>query len=483
MQPDENPLVWPKEKDKARLASYVEYDQLYKGDHFDAFSIKMGGEIAKSYKKLRYIVANFPGLMSRVLADMLFGENLSITVENKDDQEFVNELIKRNDLINQLYESALINSRRGMDVFKIRIDRRNPNDLTQKTEVIIEQIGAEKYFPEFDSKNARNVVAQDVICTTFKDGETTYLHKEIHVPGFIRHEVYVYDPTKQAIVSPANPQDFGFIPEEATKVDQSLIFAIPNYRDGEYWGPSDYRDLMTLFYALNNRLTKVDNILDKHSDPILAVPPGVIDEEGNVKKESLGLLEVDNENPGFNKPEYIVWNANLESAFTEIDKLLEMLFMFSEIAPATMGADKNGQAESGRALKFKLLSTIRKRNRKISYYDEAIKNMIKVSMDLAKAWGVVYEGMTLKGGEYPVIKWGDGVLNDQTEMVEIATQRIDNGTMSKADAIVYLDDIPQDKAKEKVQEIDSESTADLANVNNNLGGNDPELKNIPPEQV
>jgi hypothetical protein len=138
------------------------------------------------------------------------------------------------------------------------------------------------------------------------------------------------------------------------------------------------------------------------------------------------MFEVDNENPGFNKPEYIVWNANLESAFLEIDKLVEMLFMFSEIAPATMGADKDGQAESGRALKFKLLSTIRKRNRKISYYDLAIKDMLVTAMELAKAWSVKAGDASPGEIERPTISWGDGVINDETEQVENASSRIDD---------------------------------------------------------
>lgn len=484
---DESPLVFPKQADKGRLEKYRHYDQLYEGEHFDAFAVKTSGEFAKQYKKLRYIVANFGGLMSKVMADMLFGESVAFDMEEKDNQTFIDGLVHQNDLMNQLYESSIINSRRGDDVFKIRIGKRNPLDQFAQPEIIIEQIGANIYFPGFDSKAARNVVAQDIIATTFPQGSDTILHKETHQPGYIYHEFFKYDPRSQTLISTENPATFGYKDVEETKVKTSLVFHIPNFRDGKFWGPSDYKDLETLFFALNNRLTKTDNILDKHSDPILAVPPGVIDEEGKVKKEALGMFEVDNENPGFNKPEYIVWNANLESAFKEIDKLVDLLFMFSEIAPATMGQDKNGQAESGRALKFKLLSTIRKRNRKISYYDMAIKQMLSVSQDLGQAWGIQIDGVRPKSTEIPTVNWGDGVINDQTEMVEIATQRIDNGTMSRADAIVYLDDISPEKAKEKVTEIDDEGDVVVPDLSNGKGDgttpppapNDPNAPAVP----
>jgi hypothetical protein len=469
---NESPLSFPKQADKNRIDQYRHYDRIYNGEHFDAFSIKSSGEVAKAYKKLRYIVANFGGLMSHVMADMLFGESLTIDLKDNKSQDFISSLVHENDLISQLYESAIINSRRGDDVFKIRIGKRNPLDTFAKPEIIIEQVGANIYFPAFDSKAARNVTTQDIIATTFVEGSNTYLHKETHQPGVIYHEVFKYDPRSQTLISNEDPKRFGFMEVEETKIKRSLVFHIPNFRDGEFFGPSDYKDLESLFFALNNRLTKTDNILDKHSDPILAVPPGVIDEEGKVKKESLGMFEVDNENPGFNKPEYIVWNANLESAFKQVDKIVDLLFMFSEIAPATMGADKGGQAESGRALKFKLLSTIRKRNRKISYYDMAIKEMLKTSMELSESWGIATrDGLRPGAIEVPNIKWSDGVVNDQVEMVEIAEKRVNTGLSSRADEIAKLDDISIDDAKIKVKEIDEETEPSLPVVTNNTNGN------------
>jgi len=475
---NESPLKFPKQADENRIQKYTHYDKLYDGEHFDAFSIKSSGEVAKAYKKLRYIVANFAGLTSHVMADMLFGEALTIDLENEKSQKYVDSLVHQNDLINQLYESAIINSRRGDDVFKIRIGKRNPLDNFAKPEIIIEQVGANIYFPQFDSKAARNVTTQDIIATTFMDGNNCYLHKETHQPGVIYHEVFKYDPKSQTLISNEDPKRFGFMEVEDTKIKRSLIFHVPNYRDGRFWGPSDYKDLESLFFALNNRLTKTDNILDKHSDPILAVPPGVIDEEGKVKKEALGMFEVDNENPGFNKPEYIVWNANLESAFKQVDKILDMLFMFSEIAPATMGADKQGQAESGRALKFKLLSTIRKRNRKISYYDMAIKQMLQTSMELSLAWGIgTTDGLKPGEIEVPSLKWGDGIINDQVEMTDIAVKRVDAGLSTRADEIARLDDVSIDKAKEKVKEIDEETEPTLPEITNNTNGN---AGNTPP---
>lgn len=458
---NESPLVFPKAADRPRLETYKSNDILFSGDHFTAFSIKGEKEFTERYKRLRYIVVNFAGLISRVMADMLFSENLTIQMTTKTNQEFVDNLIEDNSLLTQLYESALGNSRRGDSVFVIRIGQRNPTVVTQKSTIIIEEIDPAYYFPVFDQGAARYTPTSDVLAWTFEQSGQTYLHKETHKPGYIFHEVYKYDPKAGKIIATMNVEDFGYKSQEETKIERSLVFHIPNIRDGKFFGTSDYSDLITLFYALNNRITKIDNILDKHSDPILAVPPGVIDEKGKIKKEALGMFEVDNQEGGFNKPEYIVWNANLDAAENQIDKLLQMMMLIAELSPAAMGLDKEGLAESGRALKFKLLATIRKRNRKRRYYDQAIKDIIEVAQALAIAWNIDIDGVKPQSvagkSERPKLIWPDGIINDETEVIDNEVSLVDAGLSSRAESISRIRDITPNEAAAKVKEIDAEN--------------------------
>lgn len=481
---DESPLNFPKMPDRQRIMRYDHFDKLGTGDHFSAFALKGERSFTEAYNKLRYVSAPFAGLISRVMADMMYGEKINVDFKDQDNQAWSDDFFEDNKLMAQLYESELANSRRGDDIFKIRIGTRNPQMVTAKPTIIVEQITAAVYFPVLDQAGTRYTAKQDVIATFINDNGRTYLHKEIQVPGYIFHEMYLYDPTQQKVLAQVNPTSFGFPLQEETGIDdRTLIFHVPNFRDGTgFFGTSDYADLEPLFFALNNRLTKTDNILDKHSDPILAVPPGVINEKGQVNKSALGMFEVDNENPGFNKPEYIVWNANLDSAFKQIDNLIELLYTFSGISPASTGdQDKaGGQAESGRALKFKLLSTIRKRNQKIIYYDQMIKDMSETAQKLALAHGIFGDdNVSISTPERPTIMWGDGIIQDQVEAVETATARIDNGTMSRADAIASLDGKTPDEAKDKVAEIDKESGPAVPVVVNNLGGK-PAESGIPP---
>ncbi len=477
---------WPNKDDKLRLESYKHYDQLYFGDHYSAFAIKTRQKnkygFADQYAKLRYVVANFPGLISRVIADMLFGEPLVVDVKDANTQAWVDGLIDDTHLLAQLYESSLANSRRGDSIFKIR-----GTDLgTSNAKIHVEEVTPAYYFPSISSASARGQVDQELLAWTWtsEDGKTTYLQEEIHEPGKITTKLFEYDPNSEKVVQQYTDQEMKKLiavdPIFETNIKHNLIFHVPNVRDGsQYFGTSDYKDLETLFYALNNRITKVDNILDKHSDPILAVPPGVLDENGSVNKSSLGMFEVRNDNPGFNKPEYIVWNANLESAFQEVEKMVDFLFMFSEVSPATMGMDKTGQAESGRALKFKLLRTIAKRNRKKIYYDIMIKEMLETAQEFGQAWNIKIDGKTVTTVQKPDIKWGDGVIPDYTEEIDNEIKRLDAGLSSKADAISRIDNLKPEEAKKKAEEIEKADSVEVPPIGTTKGQQD----NTKPVQV
>lgn len=469
----ESALIFPKKPDRARISQYAEYDRLYNGDHYSAFAIKGEKDFTEKYNRLRYVVANFSGLMSRVSADMLFGEKWTVDFENEKNQKFADKLMDQNQLRTQLYESALANSRRGDSIIKMRVGQRNPLIPTSPATVIIEEVSPVIYFPVLDQAGARYTPTKEVLAWTFKQDGKTYLHVETHAPRYIFHEFYLYDEPNTKILMQVTAAQFGFQDVEETKIDRPLIFHIPNVRDGNgFWGTSDYKDLVPLFFALNNRITKMDNILDKHSDPILAVPPGVLDEKGQIKKEALGMFEVDNADGA--KPEYIVWNANLEAAENQVDKLIELLFMMSEIAPATMGMDKDGAVESGRALKFKLLATIRKRNRKMRYYDQGVKDILETAIQLALAHGITIDGLAPSEVQRPSIDWGDGVINDVVEMTEVEVKRVDTGLSSKSDSIARLDGITPAEAKKKVAEIEKENEPKLPALDPNANnGNTP----------
>jgi hypothetical protein len=210
------------------------------------------------------------------------------------------------------------------------------------------------------------------------------------------------------------------------------VFHVPNFRYGSrFWGISDYEGLESLFESLNNRVSQIDDVLDKHVAPKIVLPPGFVDRDGKIRFDRMETIEL---HAGDQPPSYITWDAHLTAAFMQFDKLLDLLFMLSETAPSAFGLDKFGVAESGRALRLRLLRTLAKINRKRLYYDTALKQALLTAQILDATHG---------SGSYepaePTIQWSDGLPEDMVEMVESEAQRLAAGNTSVESSVRRLD--------------------------------------------
>lgn len=453
-----NKPTYPYPDQAPRLERYTFNSQLFDGNHFDAFKIKVNNELYnKNYSRLRYIVNNFPGLISKICADMLFGDFPRITLpegKNHDDNsDWLENWTHDNDFKATCYESAMTASYKGDTIFKLRIGTLNNS---KDPSVIVEQVQPDFYFPKLDPLNVSADPLEVELSFVIQINGEDYLRKEIHTPGTIRNELWKLNGAiieKKMPISMLNDPDLE--EEEETGVDRILVVHLPNWKDGRsYFGKDDYTDLVTLFYAINNRFSKIDNILDKHSDPILAIPEGILDEEGKVKKEHLGLFEKGQDGE---KPEYIVWNASLESAFSEIDRLLQSLYLFSEISPDAMGRFDDATAESGRALKYRMMRTVAKIKRKQLYFDRAIKEVIYLAQLLATAHKVGALGKQYTGApEIPSIEWQHPIPQDSYEQAQEEELRLASGNQTVKDSIMNIDGLNEQQAEEKVKEIEAE---------------------------
>src|SRR3990167_2721175 len=453
--------IFPDSVSVGRLNDYEYFEKLFMGDHFTAFNIRIDDpNWNKTYSKLRYVKVNFAGLISKVVSDMLFSEPITVKVPDGD-QDFVDALWFENKMDMQVYESALTNSYMGDDLFKLRVGKRNPTD--EESTIIAEEVTPAIYFPIIDPFNVRAEPSAQELAWTFTRGKTTYLRKEIHTPGMIENKLYEMQGNKivKEIMDPRTILGNipGLEPVVDTGIERSLIIHVPNWKTGNrHFGISDYYDLDSIFYAINNRLTKTDNILDKHSDPILAVPSGVIDEKGNVRKKALGVIEV---GEGERGPEYIVWDASLENAYKEVEKLVEFMYLIGEISPDVLGLGQ-GVSDSGLALKFKLMRTIAKTARKKLYYDRAIKETIYVAQLLAKAHGIKIDGVALtKEPVIPEIDWADGLPIDNAEQIENETKAIDAGLTTKKASIMRIYGVDEKTADTMLKDIKKEDAVKM----------------------
>ncbi|MEX0651886.1 MAG: phage portal protein [Candidatus Paceibacterota bacterium] len=446
----DNAKVFPYQSEQQRLQNYSHFDLMLHSKHYEAFAIKGEKDFTQRYAALRYVVANFNSLVAKVSADMLFGEKITVTSEN---QDFIEALIDENHLHTQLWESACSNAALGDAVFKIRTKDRN---------IIIEDTDPGIYFPHYDERNPRRKPEAQELAWTDTIEDQKYLIREIHRPGTVETRIFKLKETPggDEIDTEISVKEYNAVSGTKhermvpTGIQDIMLYHVPNTRlrgNKRFFGQSDFIELESLQFALNNRITKNDNILDKHSDPIVAVPEGVLDENGNVRKEHLGMIEITGEG---DKPEYITWNANLEAAFTQIDKLVEFMFMVSETSPDVLGMG-DGKAESGRALKMRLIRTLAKSARKRRYYETALKDMMWTAQELSTK-GFTVGGQRVSKVEPVDISFGDGVVNDTKEMTEEAILKVEAGIMSPKTAAMELEGWDEEKAIEETNGLNRE---------------------------
>jgi len=477
------PINWsayPPPEHAGRVQGYVRLEQLYMGAHKDVFSITPG-----AYQMARYIVCNFPMTLSNLSADLLFGEQPDFLAGDESDEgaiEALDRLVRDNEIYTTLYEAALAGSFRGDAVLKVRWGQRNPEIENSPEEAIIEELPPVIYFPETDEDNIRRVKAVNLawLKSALRDSKQKFIRVERHTPGLIENLLFELPESGGASIElkAAKPAAFSDVyllgeePEETvqTKLPFIPVFHVPNFRYGSrFWGISDYQGLEPIFEALNERVSQIDEVLRKHVAPKLLLPPGMIDEDGKIRFDQMESITM---GPQDQPPSYITWDAHLTAAFSQVDKLLEFLFILSETAPSVFGLDKYGIAESGRALKLRMIRTLAKIGRKRNYWDRAIRRALYAAMLLEQAHGgAKYEPVE------PTIRWADGLPEDMVEMAEIEEKRLKSGNTSVQSSIERLDGA--DRVEEEMARMGDEEEQAL--VLTGAGGRRGEPAQVPEE--
>jgi hypothetical protein len=145
--------AYPPKGHQEWIAAYQRYERLFLGQHKPVFAV-----VPQPYQMKRYIVASLAGLIWRLSADLLFGEqpDFLATQEDEKAQEALAQLVSRNNLHAVNYESALSKSFRGDAVYEVRWGKRTPQ--ADQPEAIIEEVPASIHFPELDDDDVRRVI-------------------------------------------------------------------------------------------------------------------------------------------------------------------------------------------------------------------------------------------------------------------------------------------------------------------------------------
>jgi len=442
---------WLCRSNEERMENYSRYRKLYKAKKSPDWYL--GSRWKRERRKIQIIV-NFPGLITRACADLLFGEPPTFSA-NDGANDDLQKIIRRNLFQAECFQSELANSYRGDAVFRGRLN-------AKKDDIVIETIPAHNYYIEPNAHDCR-IANAEIIAWVNKasDGVTDVVFIQRHTSGLIQEFARLAVKIDEGNgvnykVGDEVSLDFaygiGAAPDRETEtgLDDTLLEHVPNFEDDEqYWGVGDYYDLCDLFEAANNRISCIDSYQDTHSRPKLVGTNDLTDIEGNFDFNT-DFIAVNNPEQN-NTPRYLVWDGKMESAFHELEYLEKKIFQVSEMSQAIFGIDIATSVDSSMAMRQFFTRTKAKINRKRMIYDQRLKNFLQRTMEFGKFMGLGIKAPTEIG-----IAWQDGIPRDYVEQVQAEAARKQAGLTSDYEAVMRIDMCSEDEAKAKVAAMHAE---------------------------
>lgn len=450
-----------------RLKRYRENTLLFKGKHWDLFRKYSSNRFSKFY-----VSANLAGVITKKSADFLIGDGVGVSAgkeDNSPEQIALERIKEENDLDILFYESALSNAYKGDSFFKVRYGQEFGGVFPKEYDeyrVRVEALTAETVFPETAYHDNSKVIAYHIAVPVRVDFSVPNsrpggykLQVESHYPGKIVYQEFELtvirsEPDGTAVEWKIG-NSLGDAEVQETGIPFPLVVHIPNFSTDDTWqGTDDLTELRPMFDELNNRLTQIASIMDKHSDPAMAVPQNILDVDDYgrpiFRVADSKVFEVDKQDV---MPQYITWNGQLNEAYQEIDRLTSLILTTAEIPEVALGLGDSGTSgSSGLAIKWRMNSLLSKIKRKRKYYEKGLKKIFVIAEMIETQVGIAdYNPVR------PKLLFSDGLPKDEMEQTTIALQNTGGAILqSQKTAIMNLFGLTEEQADAEIARIDEE---------------------------
>jgi hypothetical protein len=458
-------LEWPPTSETPRLNRYKTYEGIWNGNHEDVLDERNLVE-----NQQLYIAVNLPKNLVLSPTDLMAGEPFTIEGESTDDLQ---EIWDRNQMQNLVYEIGVDTAWQGDGILIVNRNEAGEAEITTAQ--------AQHWFPVIDQDNVRNVKYHK-LCWPLESGDDKFLRvTEFHKGTNFNRLFFLKDGEIKREATDAEwakfyPEDEDGNstmpePEIETGVDDFLLVHIPNYRTArELCGRSDYQGMEALFSALDARLTQVDVVLGKHSDPMWSLPAPMFQwleanhggQKWGEKLKELGVIMQSDEG----KPERITWDGALEANFKMIEALVSSILTVGEL-DRELVEGISGDA-SGRALRIKLTRTLKKVERKWNYFKPAVEKALTLALEIEGKPETEFQ-----------VQRSDGLPTDALEDIQASREAQDAGLTSNLREIMKYHDVDDDEARKIQREIQLEAD----DARNNEGVNNAVTANRTPINV
>lgn len=350
----------------------------------------------------------------------LFGESPIIRFGSdsegmKDNQKQLDDMLTKSGLFQRLVEGAEVASAIGGVYMKVAWD----SELSENPIPVIAQ--CEQAFPEF---KFGKLVKVTLVYEASNDGSTVYRLAETISKGKI--ENVLYKGSSDNLGSKVNLNECestkGLTPTIETADVMTCVY-IPNMLPNKLnrqspSGRSDLHGIETLMDALDEVFSAwmVDVQIARGK---IHVPSGYVKELGENGKASFNIdtmmyEELDVDPTSMTKPiEATQFEIRSEQFEKTCLNLLDRIITSAGYSPQSFGLNIQGRAESGTALNVRERKSFATTNKKQSYWEPALKELIKVMCVIKKEF---------LGGKFTCdlesinIAFSDGISNNMSEV-------------------------------------------------------------------
>jgi len=392
---------WPPEDpdEATRLQEHAIMRQIYNGLHDKVFP-RYASYLTDASKDTRKqpIILDWPAMSTDTYLSLLLGEEPEVLAGDRTD------LPERSD------EQVFIDvSRYGVGFYEV-------------SDAGIQALNPENCYLIVSPDNIQKPIAY-VFFRQWDEGDQqkthSYVKFTIHTPGQIQHLVYENKDGKLS-----GPFDLKQFPAFASlqtdslgiqkpQVDDFLIVQVNNALSSErYYGRSDYRpSILTLVESLERAFSQRDEVLAKFTSPTPVIPESATTfdhakQEWIYKPGQPIIVQ-----PGETSPSLMVWQAELSAVETAIEQKMDQLLQMLQLSRVLLTGKDAGAAESGTALRIRLIPTLSK----VSKYARAAEKAIPKVLNL---WS------QLHGPEIPLekitVNLQDGIPDDPMETAQTA---------------------------------------------------------------
>ena len=383
------------------------------------------------YEKFAHFtkILNYPRLLTVKTIDMVMGEPPVISAQSKDKLiDKIRDAKSSSGFISALKQGLIDYSRYGAMLLRVFKDENGSAKVAAWD--------PQEWVPVFYD-DGTNRIHYNVLGWVIDDKLKVQIHNT--EDGSYEERIYEFNENDLLIGNMISSHKYN-------STGKKLLFAITNTpTTSNPLGTDDYAAINDLLQKAIERMMAILRVLDEHADPSMTGPYSLLSktEQGETVFHTSRYYAVGNEEQ---KPEYLVWEANLDSSFKALNVLLDQIYILSEMGPAFIGASNSmGNVVSGTAMRYKMISPLEKARRIQNDLTEPLR---EVMSSILKINNIDVEPSDLN------IAWKDPLPKDPREIAELS--RIESGSSAVKPLLhVIMDnyELDEETAQHYVDEI------------------------------